>query len=124
MYNEPVWRAFVEAASRIRLIDVPDMPPMVDIARMIGGELKPAIEALPKDAYPDNRLREKDPKDLVRQADAYSRQLPDGNLHSRALLEIDSMLERQERRQNIMPGGCGSKNGAFLDNEVERLMRG
>ncbi|GMH35604.1 hypothetical protein BSKO_03472 [Bryopsis sp. KO-2023] len=57
MHNEPVWRAFLEAAARIELKHPPPEITPVNLTKVVDGPLKPPLRSLPEEEYEGTKIQ-------------------------------------------------------------------
>ncbi|CAD7696935.1 unnamed protein product [Ostreobium quekettii] len=118
MANEPVWRAFFEAASRLTLKVQPSLRPPVNLTSLVGGEMKPPLQSVPDDLSNKPRLR----RPHLLRADARDTQSKVDVEGWEGLVEDP---EESESRRGVSSGvpRCGQEDLGLLDREVERLLQ-
>ncbi|CAD7701217.1 unnamed protein product [Ostreobium quekettii] len=121
MHNEPVWRAFLEAASGLDFREPAPLPSPVDLRQVVGGPLKPDVATFSKEEYIS--YREQHGLDLdMEKYEKLTGDLPgdhNGVWHTRRLLGSGNGLAETLNNQ----GSC-AREDLLLNAAINRLMTG
>ena len=116
LFNEPVWRAFFEAAQRLHVRVEPELPGPVDLLKVVKGGLKPPLARLPEDQYVS--FRNTRPRLLF----VERRHLPGEGTGrwpaGQGGWESEGDIVRSANKS------CRQETPALLEKEVNRLMAG
>ncbi|CAD7704087.1 unnamed protein product, partial [Ostreobium quekettii] len=117
IHLEPIWRAFLEAASRVELKVDLEAPPAISLNELVGGELKPALDVLPREEYPAYIIQKKRKEAMhagthrsLQQRRRLQRRGPQGPG------QVDIGKSEEDSQE------CWATNATVLASEVERLL--